>query len=55
MRTMLRSKVHRATVTQADLNYEGSITLDPLMMEAADILPFEQIQDRKSTRLNSSH
>ena len=43
MRTMLRSKVHRATVTQADLNYEGSITLDPLMMEAADILPFEQI------------
>lgn len=43
MRTMLRAKIHRATVTQADLNYEGSITLDPLLMEAADLLPFEQI------------
>ena len=43
MRTMLRSKIHRATVTQADLNYEGSITLDPLLIEAADLLPFEQI------------
>ena len=43
MRTMLRAKIHRATVTQADLNYEGSITLDPLLMEAADLLAFEQI------------
>lgn len=43
MRTMLRSKIHRATVTQADLNYEGSITLDPLLIEAADMMPYEQI------------
>lgn len=43
MRTVLKSKIHRATVTQADLHYEGSITLDPALMEAADILPFEQV------------
>lgn len=44
MRTILKSKIHRATVTQADLNYEGSITIDPTLMDAADILPFEQVQ-----------
>ncbi len=44
MRTMLKSKIHRATVTNADLHYEGSVTLDPLLMEAADLLPFEQVQ-----------
>jgi aspartate 1-decarboxylase len=43
MRTMLKSKIHRATVTGADINYEGSITLDPDLMRAADILPFEQV------------
>ncbi|MEX0749341.1 MAG: aspartate 1-decarboxylase [Dehalococcoidia bacterium] len=43
MRTVLKSKIHRATVTQADLHYEGSITLDVALMEAADILPFEQV------------
>jgi aspartate 1-decarboxylase len=43
MRTMLKSKIHRATVTGADVNYEGSVTLDPLLMEAADILPYEQV------------
>jgi aspartate 1-decarboxylase len=43
MRTMLKSKIHRATVTGADINYEGSITLDPELMEAADILPYEQV------------
>lgn len=43
MRTMLKSKIHRATVTGADVNYEGSITLDPVLMEAADILPYEQV------------
>ena len=43
MRTMLKSKIHRATVTGADINYQGSVTLDPLLMEAADILPFEQV------------
>ena len=44
MRTMLKSKIHRARVTEANLNYEGSIALDPLLMEAADILPYEQVQ-----------
>ena len=43
MRTMLKSKIHRATVTGADVNYEGSITLDPVLMGAADILPYEQV------------
>ena len=43
MRVMLKSKIHRATVTGADVNYEGSITLDPVLMEAADILPYEQV------------
>jgi aspartate 1-decarboxylase len=40
---MLKSKIHRATVTDADVNYEGSVTIDPVLMEAADILPFEQV------------
>ena len=43
-RTLLKSKIHRATVTEADLHYEGSITLDPVLMEAADIVAFEQVQ-----------
>jgi aspartate 1-decarboxylase len=43
MRTMLKSKIHRATVTGADVEYEGSIAIDPVLMEAADILPFEQV------------
>ncbi len=43
MRIMLKSKIHRATVTGADVNYEGSITLDPVLMKAADILPYEQV------------
>lgn len=43
MRTMLKSKIHRATVTGADVNYEGSVTLDPVLMQAADILPYEQV------------
>ncbi len=42
-RLLLKSKIHRVTVTQADLHYEGSITLDPELMDAADILPFEQV------------
>ena len=42
-RTMLKSKIHRATVTDCDLNYVGSITIDPLLLEAADILPHEQV------------
>jgi aspartate 1-decarboxylase len=42
-RTMLKSKIHRATVTDADLNYVGSITVDPELLEAADILEHEQV------------
>jgi aspartate 1-decarboxylase len=43
VRTILSGKIHRATVTDANLHYEGSITLDPALMEAAGILPFEQV------------
>lgn len=43
-RTMLKSKIHRATVTEANLNYVGSITIDEKLMEAADILPNEKVQ-----------
>jgi aspartate 1-decarboxylase len=43
MRIMLKSKIHRATVTGADVNYEGSVTLDPELMRAADIVPYEQV------------
>ena len=42
--TAFKSKIHRATVTEADLNYEGSITIDADLMDAADILPHEQVQ-----------
>lgn len=41
--TMLKSKLHRATVTQSDLHYEGSITVDPELLEIAGILPHEQV------------
>ena len=43
MRVMLKNKIHRATVTDANLNYEGSITIDRNLMKAADILPYEQV------------
>jgi len=42
-RKMLKSKIHRATVTGADLHYEGSITIDLDLMEAADIIPYEAV------------
>ncbi len=42
-RTMLKSKIHRATVTDCDLHYVGSITIDPDLLEAADIREFEQV------------
>ncbi len=42
-RTMLKSKIHRATVTQADLHYVGSVTIDEDLMDAADLLPGEQV------------
>ena len=44
MRTMLKSKIHRARVTQLNIDYEGSITIDKKLMEEADILPYEQVQ-----------
>jgi len=40
---MLQSKIHRATVTDANLNYEGSITVDEMLMEKANLIPFEQV------------
>ena len=43
MRTMLRGKIHRATVTGADLHYEGSVTIDVDLLERADIIPYEQV------------
>jgi aspartate 1-decarboxylase len=43
-RTMCKSKIHRGVLTGADLHYEGSLTLDPALMEAADLLPFERVQ-----------
>lgn len=44
LRTMMKSKLHHATVTGADVHYMGSITLDPILMEAADLLPHERVQ-----------
>ncbi|MEO3753974.1 aspartate 1-decarboxylase [Streptomyces sp. B6B3] len=43
LRTMFKSKIHRATVTEADLHYVGSVTVDAELMEAADLLPGEQV------------
>ena len=43
MRIMMKSKIHRATVTQADLHYVGSVTIDSELMEAADLLEGEQV------------
>lgn len=43
LRSMLAGKIHRATVTDANLDYVGSITLDPVLMEAAGILEFEKV------------
>ena len=44
LRTMFKSKIHRATVTHADLHYVGSVTIDAELMEAADLLPGELVQ-----------
>ena len=44
MRIMLKSKIHRARVTECNIDYEGSITMDKKLMEKADILPYEQVQ-----------
>lgn len=44
IRTLLKSKIHRARVTAADLHYEGSVTIDRLLMDAADICEFERVE-----------
>ena len=44
MRSMCKSKIHRATITEANLAYEGSITIDETLLEAADIVPYEMVQ-----------
>jgi aspartate 1-decarboxylase len=43
LRVMLRSKIHRAKITDANLEYDGSLTIDEALMEAAGILPYEQV------------
>ncbi len=55
-REMFKSKIHRATVTQAELFYEGSITIDKRLLDAADILPYEKVQvvnQNNGTRLET--
>ncbi|MEF3168629.1 MAG: aspartate 1-decarboxylase [Deltaproteobacteria bacterium] len=43
LRTLLKSKIHRARITDKDLSYEGSLTVDRTLMDAADLRPFEQV------------
>ena len=43
-RTMLKSKIHRARVTDCNIDYEGSITVDSILLKAADILPYERVE-----------
>jgi aspartate 1-decarboxylase len=47
---MLKSKIHRATVTQADVHYDGSLTLDTHLLHAADVVPFEEVHVWNVTR-----
>ncbi|CAG0975365.1 aspartate 1-decarboxylase [Burkholderiales bacterium] len=54
-RTMLKSKIHRATVTEANLEYEGSITIDEDLLRAADIVPYEQVDLYDCTNGNRLH
>jgi aspartate 1-decarboxylase len=49
-RSLFKSKIHRARVTQADVDYEGSVTIDANLMEAADILPYERVHVWDVTR-----
>jgi len=44
MRWMCKSKIHRVTITEANLNYEGSITIDELLLDAAKMVPYEMVQ-----------
>jgi aspartate 1-decarboxylase len=50
VRSVFKSKIHRATVTHADVNYEGSVTIDRTLMDAADIVPWEQVHLWNVTR-----
>src|SRR5690242_16127299 len=50
MRYMLKSKIHRARVTHADVEYEGSVTLDADLLRAADIVPYEEVHIWNVTR-----
>lgn len=43
-RTMLKSKIHRARVTDCNIDYEGSVTIDSILLKAADILPYERVE-----------
>lgn len=52
-RDMLKSKIHRATVTQSDLHYVGSITIDAALMEAADLLPGEKVDVDNGNRFST--
>ena len=49
MRMMLKSKIHQARITEVNVSYEGTIAIDPVLMEAADILPYEMVQVLTST------
>ena len=51
-RTILKSKIHRARITDANLNYEGSLSIDPKLMQEADILPFEKVD---VVNINNGH
>ncbi len=44
LRTLMKSKIHRATVTEANLDYEGSVTIDAALMDAADLVPHERVE-----------
>ena len=52
LRTMLKSKIHRATVTESNLYYEGSITIDSKLMKASDIIEYEKVE---VLNLNNGH
>lgn len=54
-RTMLKSKIHRATVTDANLEYEGSISIDPKLCAAADLVEFEKVDVYDCTNGNRLH
>lgn len=43
-RTLMKSKIHRATVTDANLDYQGSVTIDPILLAMADIVPYERVE-----------